>query len=142
MVSQIVLATAASLPPGRALDLACGTGRNAIWLAERGWSVVGIDRVVENLPPEIDARVMDLETGAPLPFDDESFDLVLIILFLHRPLFAEAKRVLRRGGTLITTTKTSGRFAAAPGELRTHFEEWTIVHDRIHDVAELVAIKP
>jgi SAM-dependent methyltransferase len=142
MVSQIVLATAASLPPGRALDLACGTGRNAIWLAERGWSVVGIDRVVENLPPEIDARVMDLETGAPLPFADESFDLVLIILFLHRPLFAEAKRVLRRGGTLITTAKTSGRFAVAAGELRTHFEEWTIVHDRIHDVAELVAIKP
>lgn len=31
------------LPPGRALDLACGEGRNAIWLAERGWEVVAVD---------------------------------------------------------------------------------------------------
>jgi len=29
--------------PGRALDLACGTGRNALWLAERGWTVTAVD---------------------------------------------------------------------------------------------------
>lgn len=33
----------ADLPPGRALDLACGEGRNAIWLARQGWQVVGVD---------------------------------------------------------------------------------------------------
>ena len=33
----------AGLPPGRALDLACGEGRNAIWLARRGWEVTGVD---------------------------------------------------------------------------------------------------
>lgn len=98
--------------------------------------------MIGDLPPEIDARVMDLEAGNPLPFPDESFDLVLIILFLHRPLFAEAKCVLRSGGMLITTAKTTGRFAAAPGELRTYFEGWTIVHDRTQDFAELVATKP
>lgn len=31
------------LPPGRAIDLACGEGRNAVWLAERGWAVTGVD---------------------------------------------------------------------------------------------------
>ena len=31
------------LAPGRALDLACGEGRNAIWLAERGWQATGVD---------------------------------------------------------------------------------------------------
>jgi SAM-dependent methyltransferase len=33
----------ADLPPGRALDLACGEGRNALWLAARGWQVTGVD---------------------------------------------------------------------------------------------------
>ncbi len=33
----------ADLPPGRALDLACGEGRNAIWLARRGWRVTAVD---------------------------------------------------------------------------------------------------
>jgi ubiquinone/menaquinone biosynthesis C-methylase UbiE len=31
------------LPPGRALDLAAGEGRNAVWLAERGWQVTAVD---------------------------------------------------------------------------------------------------
>lgn len=34
---------AADLPPGRALDLAAGEGRNALWLAERGWTVTAVD---------------------------------------------------------------------------------------------------
>lgn len=41
--NQFVAAELADLPPGNAVDLACGEGRNAIWLAERGWSVTGID---------------------------------------------------------------------------------------------------
>jgi 2-polyprenyl-3-methyl-5-hydroxy-6-metoxy-1,4-benzoquinol methylase len=36
-------AEAAGLPPGRALDLACGEGRHAIWLASRGWQVTAVD---------------------------------------------------------------------------------------------------
>jgi SAM-dependent methyltransferase len=41
--NQFVEAHCADLPPGRALDLACGEGRNAIWLAGRGWHVTGVD---------------------------------------------------------------------------------------------------
>jgi tellurite methyltransferase len=143
--AQLLVETAGSLRPGRALDLACGAGRNAIWLANRGWEVVALDGAEEAIrlvPPGIDARAFDLETGEPLPFGDESFDLVLILFYLHRPLFAEAKRVLKRGGTIITTALTRGRFGVAPGELRTYFEEdFEIVRDRDAEVAELVAVK-
>ena len=41
--NRFLVAEAADLPPGRALDLACGEGRNAVWLAERGWRVTGVD---------------------------------------------------------------------------------------------------
>ncbi|MET0839223.1 MAG: class I SAM-dependent methyltransferase, partial [Marmoricola sp.] len=41
--NQFVEQALADLPPGRALDLACGEGRNARWLAERGWQVTALD---------------------------------------------------------------------------------------------------
>ena len=135
--SPLVTEFAAPLPPARALDLACGAGRHARWLAERGWEVVAIDRT-----PAPGVVVMDLESGDPLPFPPDSFDLVLIIHFLHRPLFAEAKRVTRRGGHVIAAihTEAKHRFLVAPGELRTFFEDWRIVHDREGGgVAEVIA---
>src|SRR5215217_7896374 len=41
--NRFVVEEVADLPPGRALDLACGEGRNALWLAARGWDVTGVD---------------------------------------------------------------------------------------------------
>src|SRR5712691_6450155 len=41
--NQFVAAELAALPPGRALDLAAGEGRNSVWLAERGWRVTAVD---------------------------------------------------------------------------------------------------
>ena len=41
--NQFVAGQLAGLPPGRALDLAAGEGRNSVWLAERGWSVTAVD---------------------------------------------------------------------------------------------------
>ena len=108
------------VPPGRALDLACGAGRNTFFLASRGWDVVAVDgayeaiRLLRDRDGTIDARVMDLERGDPLPFEDESFDLVAILYFLHRPLFAEAHRVLRDGGLLVAAAKLTGSFAVKP----------------------------
>ncbi len=141
--ARLLVEATSSLEPGSALDLACGAGRNAVWLAERGWEVVALDGAEEAIrlvPKGIDARVFDLETGAPLPFADESFDLVAILFYLHRPLFAEAKRVLRRGGMIVAAARTSGRFGVAPGELRTFFEEdCEVLLDREDGVAEIVA---
>jgi 2-polyprenyl-3-methyl-5-hydroxy-6-metoxy-1,4-benzoquinol methylase len=41
--NQFLVREVAGLSPGRALDLATGEGRNAIWLAQRGWNVTGVD---------------------------------------------------------------------------------------------------
>jgi tellurite methyltransferase len=138
---------ATALTPGRALDLACGAGRNALWLAQQGWDVTAIDgaeeaiRLVREHDTRIDARVLDLESGAPLPFEDESFDLVVILYFLHRPLFAEAQRVVRPGGVVLTAIRTSGinpRFCLSLEELRGEFSGWEVLHAAGGDTAELV----
>lgn len=97
------------LDPGSALDLACGEGRNAIWLAEQGWDVTGIDfspvgidkarRLSEGL--EIEWLVGDATTFT----SEHTFDLVMIF-YLHLPeeqlaaAFDAAIGVLAPGGKL------------------------------------------
>lgn len=89
----------AALPPGRALDLATGEGRNAVWLAERGWDVHAVDfsRVAlergEALAKERGVRVrfdrQDLLAWEP---PAEAYDLVLVS-YLQLP-WAQMERVL------------------------------------------------
>jgi len=101
------------LSPGRALDVACGEGRNAIWLAERGWDVTGVDfsKVAIEKAAHIAAtrgvqgtwRVLDVVHES---LGVEAFDLVLIF---YLQLSAEERRravqnalvALRPGGTLL-----------------------------------------
>jgi SAM-dependent methyltransferase len=148
--APLLVRAAESLPPGRALDLACGAGQNAAWLSSRGWQVVALDgaseaiRLVHELAPGVDARVIDLETDAPLPFDDATFDLVAILFFLHRPLFAEARRVLRPGGVLVSAIRMSGisaKYCVAPGEMRGFVPGFEVMYEREAEIAEIVARK-
>jgi 2-polyprenyl-3-methyl-5-hydroxy-6-metoxy-1,4-benzoquinol methylase len=148
--ARLLVATVTALPPGRALDLACGAGRNALWLAHHGWNVTAIDgaaeaiRIVEEHDARVDTRVLDLENDAPLPFEDETFDLVVILYFLYRPLFAEALRVLRPGGIVVTAIRTRSikqRFCLSLEELREEFTGCEVLHASDGDTAELVARK-
>ncbi len=78
-------------PPGRALDVACGEGRNALWLAEQGWDVVGVDfsdvaidkarRIAQHRGVKVDWRVGDATDPSVV---DGEFDLVLVA-YLHLP---------------------------------------------------------
>jgi cyclopropane fatty-acyl-phospholipid synthase-like methyltransferase len=75
----------APLPPGRALDLGCGTGRNSLWLARQGWAVRGIDssrvglQMAADQAAQEDLRItteqVDLATFQPTP---GYYDLVVI----------------------------------------------------------------
>jgi len=141
--ARVVVEASKFVPPGRALDLACGRGRNAIFLVEQGWSVIGVDIA----PAEgLDVRILDLETNDPLPFENDSFDLVCLIHFLWRPLFAEAKRVTRPGGVIVSAIHTvrstmNPKYTVAIGELRSYFADWEILVDREDEIAEIAARK-
>jgi tellurite methyltransferase len=150
--SLLLVEASSSLPPGRALDLACGSGRNAGFLAQRGWSVVAIDGspvaidMVRSLDPRIDAYVLDLERDS-IDLADESFDLVCVINFLHRPLFVEARRLTRPDGLVVSAIHTvrssmNPKYAIAMGELRSYFADWKILIDREGEIAEIAARKP
>lgn len=106
-------AEVAGLPPGRALDLACGEGRNALWLASRGWDVTAVDFSGRALAKARDraaelalaVRLVEADLTEYVP-EPGSSDLV-IVLFLHLPA-AERAVVLGRaaaavapGGTLL-----------------------------------------
>jgi tellurite methyltransferase len=161
--SPLVVEFTKSLAPGSALDLACGPGRNALYLAELGWRVTAVDgssnaiELLRGSNPAIDARVVDLEAGE---FDAsaEAYDLVLSCYYLQRSLIPVMKSALRAGGLLIMIVHVAGAdqpqgtpARAYPGELRAFFPAWCILHDREgepgeschrHAVAELVAQKP
>lgn len=111
-----VAAELAGLPPGRALDLAAGEGRNAVWLAERGWSVTAVDFSRVGLEKgrklsaargvgdgRIDWVVADLGDYEP---PRGAFELVLIAYFqvgaeLRARVLAGAAAALAPGGTLL-----------------------------------------
>lgn len=98
-----------ALPPGRALDAACGTGRHAAYLASRGHDVIGVDSSPDMLAMARtkmpDGSFVEGELTA-LPVPDGDVDLVVCALALPHlpdlgPVFADFARVLRPGGHLI-----------------------------------------
>ena len=105
----VVHAALAAVPPGDALDAACGTGRHAAALVAMGHRTVGVDQSEEMLAvarekvPGAEFRTSDL---AALPFEDASFDVAVSSLAITHlsdpaPAIAELARVVRPGGTVV-----------------------------------------
>jgi SAM-dependent methyltransferase len=147
--SPLVTRFVADLAPGVALDLACGPGRNALFLAERGWRVTAVDgspiaiAKLRERDVQIDARVVDLERGE-FQIQPDSYDLICDCLYLQRDLFPQMKIGIRTGGMAIVTVLLAGvgtPTRVSPGELRAYFADWTILHYREQEVAELVAVR-
>jgi SAM-dependent methyltransferase len=111
--NRFVAAALGDEPPGRALDLAAGEGRNAVWLAERGWRVTAVDfspvalekgrELAAASGVDIDWIQADLAGWTP---PAEHFDAVLLA-YLHlpsaqlEPVLAGAASALTPGGRLV-----------------------------------------
>lgn len=129
---------ARELPPGRALDLACGSGRNAIWLAGRGWDVTAVDASIAFIEalraaaPSVKTHVADLEKHE-YTVDESAWDLIVVSYYLQRDLFEPIQRGLKPGGIAIIIVhvfepgQENSRFSLHPGELLEHFRASTVL---------------
>jgi len=145
-VDPWLLASEHLLPDsGRALDLACGRGRHALFLAERGLSVTALDSsavALAQLRSEatrrdltIATRQVDLEVAPQLPI--AGFDVVLLFFYLQRSLLPHLREAVRPGGLAILRTFSSAGpfpggpenpdFVLRPGELLEIFADWEIL---------------
>ena len=120
---------------GTVLDLACGSGRHAIFFLGRKLKVVAVDRDPQEIPG---ARFIqaDLEDGSPWPLEGEKFEGVVVTNYLYRPLMGRLMDSLSEGGVLIYETFMAGNerfgrpsnpeFLLRPGELLEAFRELAV----------------
>ncbi len=164
--NAVLVTEVSGLKPGRALDLGCGEGADAIWLAEQGWAVTAVDissvalgRAAEHAK---DAGVADRiewqrhELGKSFP--DGDFDLVSA-QFLHSKTELDRDAILRSaagvvapGGVLLI----EGHMGFPPGEHNPHPDihfptpdevieslaladgEWEVLVSEVHDRAQVM----
>jgi len=120
--NQFVERECRELPVGRALDLACGEGRNAIWLSSLGWQVTGVDfsQVALDKGRAVDPAVTWVQADATTWRPDASYDLV-VIAYLQLPAAerAAACRIgfdaLAPGGTFLLVAHDSTNLAEGTG---------------------------
>lgn len=152
---------AQNLTPGRALDLACGTGRHALWLAAQGWQVTAVDysavalemlrATAEQLGVAVEVRLADLETDE---FDiaQDTYDLVCNCFYLDRDMFPKIRAGVSAGGVAIVIVPTfddspglkpmNPEYLLRPGELIDFFTGWEILDYRENRLAEILARRP
>jgi len=154
---------------GPVLDLACGGGHNAVFLAERGLEVIcsDISREALERAGELAGRrgvtvslwEVDLERPGINPLREDFYGAILVFRYLYRPLFPSIRKALRPRGLIVYETftveqATFGRprnpdHLLRPGELRQAFADWEVLHsfeglkeNPRRAVAQLVSRKP
>lgn len=156
------------LRPGRALDLAMGEGRNAVYLAEKGYAVDGVDRSEGSVRKAMGlARIREVSLhGVVADLEDyrippQSYDLICCFFYLARPMFADIQAALRPGGALIYQSVTTDEtrinpdfpqeWCLEPNELLHAFPALRVIYYRESDpedgrshsaLASLVALAP
>ena len=108
---------------GRALDLACGNGRHAVWLVRRGWSVTAVDQTPVEIPgvtfvqTNLEQREFQIIPG--------EWDLIVCWLYWQPDLLDTIAAGVKPGGIAALAGKTSGRFATSLANYRKAFSGWS-----------------
>ena len=113
--NQYLEETLPKVPPGTALDLACGSGRDAVYMASHGFEVTAVDHLEDALEFGRELSCRYLVGGKPIrwvktdldkPSELGKFDLVTCFYYLNRPLLTKVVDLLNPGGHLIVETFT------------------------------------
>ena len=115
----------ASLPPGHALDLACGKGRHSVWLERHGWNVTAVDQAEIEIPNVLFIKA-DLENHE-FAIAPDAYDLILAWLYWQPGLLPSIAEGLRAGGVVALAGKTEGRFATSLAQYRAAFPNWPVL---------------
>jgi SAM-dependent methyltransferase len=151
------------------LDLACGNGRNGLFLVEQQLPVIFADVDGDKLtalaakahgyPELVQLWHVDFEQPEQRPLRGKTFDAILVFNYLHRQLMADIRQAVRQGGLVFYETFTVGQrefgrprnpdFLLAENELKEHFADWEILHyfegereNPNRAIASLVARRP
>jgi len=131
-------------PGSRALELACGLGRDALWLAAQGYTVDALDislTALRRARAEMRRRGLRVHFVAAdldhIPLAPRPYDLVYVYRFLDRRLFGAIRAFVRPGGVVIYETlnvrrlhdfpDTSPDHMLALDELPTYFPGWEVL---------------
>lgn len=143
--NRFLVAETETLAPGRAVDLGCGEGRNAIWLAERGWQVVGVDFSEVGLHK---ARELAAARGVSVEWvaadlleyrpEPKTFDLVLVFYLQvaageRQPILRAAVDAVSPGGTFLLVAHDSANLQHGYGGPQTPAVLYT-AHDVVDDL--------
>lgn len=110
--AQFLVDNIALLPQGRALDVAMGSGQNAVYLAKMGFEVEGVDisseavnnalRLARRAGVTISAEVADLEKSYHIK--KNTYDVIICFHYLQRSLIPQIKDGLKKGGMVVYET--------------------------------------
>jgi tellurite methyltransferase len=102
------------LPRGKALDLACGDGANAVFLAQEGFTVEAVDispvglkmarKLAREKKAQVHFRQVDLDS---ISLPRQHYDLIVVLFFLSRRLIPRIRKALKPGGMIVFETYTA-----------------------------------
>jgi tellurite methyltransferase len=141
------------LPKGKTLDIAMGEGRHGVYLATKGFDVLGLDisakglqkahRLAKKHNTTIETRVVDLENYT---LEKNAYDLIICTYYMQRDLFRQFKDALKPGGMALIETynidhlqyyKFNPEWLLKENELLETFKDFKIIRYRAVDNGEI-----